>query len=66
MPCSDFSKACAVPWKEVFSVAGACSSTMPLRTSVIASESETPGRRSKEKVTEGSWPRWVTDSGPTP
>jgi len=53
--------ACAVPWKVALSVGGTCSSSVALFTSAIASESATPGRRSNDRVTEGSWPRWLTE-----
>src|SRR4051794_28104294 len=35
-------------------------------TAATPCDSEVPGWRSKEMVTEGSWPAWVTASGPTP
>ena len=35
-------------------------------TSVTASESPVPGLTSNDRVTAGSWPAWVTDSGPSP
>src|SRR5712692_76228 len=34
-------------------------------TSATAVPSETPGFRSKDRVTDGNWPEWVTVSGPT-
>src|SRR5512141_2015616 len=37
-----------------------------LSTADTASPRATPGRRLNERVTEGSWPRWFTRSGPTP
>ena len=58
-------KAWAVPWKLVVSVAGIRSSRSTLRISFTASPSATPGLRLKEMVTAGSWPRWLTVSGPT-
>ena len=66
MPCSELWNACAVPEKVPVSVAGAASSRVPACTWPMACESATPGRRSNEKVTEGSWPRCVTCIGPTP
>src|SRR2546423_590010 len=39
---------------------------MPACTCAIACDSARPGRTSKEKVTEVSWPRCATCSGPTP
>ena len=33
---------------------------------VTAVPSDMPGCRLKEIVTEGSWPVWLTDSGPAP
>ena len=59
-------KACAVPWNVVFRVVGTCSSCVALFTSSIACDSATPGLRSNEMVTDGSCPRWLTESGPTP
>ncbi len=35
-------------------------------TCATASPSATPGLRLKDTVTDGSWPVWFTDSGPTP
>ena len=64
MPCSELWKACAVPPKDALIVAGTCMVAISLFTSSIAWDRATPGRRSKEKVTDGSCPRWVTDSGP--
>ena len=37
-----------------------------LSTSAVAWPSATPGFRLKESVTEGSWPEWLTVSGPMP
>ena len=37
-----------------------------LSTAATASPKATPGLRLKEMVTDGSWPRWLTVSGPTP
>ena len=56
-------KAWAVPWKLVAIVAGSVSRAS-LSTCVTASLSETPGRRLKESVTAGSWPRWATAERP--
>ena len=57
--------ACAVPWKLVAIVAGS-SARAAASTCATASPSATPGRRLNESVTDGSWPVWLTDSGPTP
>src|SRR6266404_9206985 len=65
MLASEVWEACAVPWKVVFSVSGTFISTEARRTSAMAWLSDTPGRKSNDRLTEGSWPRWVTVSGPT-
>ena len=46
-------------------VAGTCIVAISRLTWSIACDSATPGRRSKEMVTDGNWPRCVTASGPT-
>ena len=56
--------ACAVPWKLPEIVAGRVSAATDW-TRATASPSATPGCRLNDKVTEGSWPVWFTDSGPT-
>ena len=50
----------------MLSVAGICKSRVALRTASMACDSDTPGLKSNETVTEGSWPSWLTVSGPTP
>ena len=65
IPCRELWKACAVPPKEALIVAGTCIAATALLTSSMASDKATPGRTSKENVTDGSCPRWVTASGPT-
>src|SRR2546422_4646420 len=57
-------KACAVPWNLVVTLGGRMPAPASF-TSLTASPSETPGLRLNEIVTAGSWPRWLTDSGPT-
>ena len=55
-PFSDAWKACAVPWKLVFSVAGTRSSRWTCSTCFTASLSDTPGFVLNEIVTaEGKW-----------
>src|SRR3990172_9723488 len=63
-PRSDDSNSLAVPWKLVLTVAGRLSRASPL-TAATASPRATPGLRLKEMVTEGIWPVWFTDRGPT-
>jgi hypothetical protein len=46
-------------------VAGICIVAVSRLTCSIACDSAHAGRRSKEIVTEGSWPWCVIDSGPT-
>src|SRR5512134_2383964 len=58
-------KACAVPWKLVVMDAGRVARAT-LSTAETASPRANPGRRLNERVTEGSWPRWFTSSGPRP
>ena len=55
----------ALPWKLVTMVAG---STLRAASSTraTASPSATPGITLKDSVTDGNWPVWLTDSGPTP
>ena len=53
-----------MPWKLVVTVAGSVSRATALDL-VTASPSEVPGLRLKETVTAGSWPMWLTVSGPT-
>jgi hypothetical protein len=65
-PLSESWKAWAVPWKLMLSVAGGRSSRRTASTWATASLSETPGRGLNEIVTDGSCPRCVTVSGPTP
>ena len=57
-------KACAVPCKLVVTSAGSVSRAT-LWTSLTASPSDVPGLRLKDSVTAGSWPMWLTVSGPT-
>src|SRR5450756_566194 len=56
--------ACAVPWKLPEIVAGNVSRATAC-TRATASPSAIPGRRLNESVTDGNWPVWLTDSGPT-
>ena len=42
------------------------SGLMAWLTSSMACDNATSGRRSNEKVTEGSCPKWLTESGPNP
>ncbi len=65
-PFSESWKAWAVPWNVALSVAGMRSSRCTASTWAVASLSDTPGLVLNEMVTEGSWPRWVTTSGPSP
>src|SRR3954447_2828396 len=62
-PCSDDWNACAVPWKDVVTEDGRLFAAFS--TCATASPSETPGLRLNESVTDGSWPEWLTLSGPT-
>src|SRR4029079_12133298 len=62
-PCSDDSNACAVPWNIVEIDAGTLAAAT-WRISLTASPSATPGCRLNEIVTDGSWPVWLTTSGP--
>ena len=64
-PASDCWNAWAVPWKLVVMEMGSIEAAR-LCTSLTAWPSATPGARSNEMVTEGSWPVWLTVSGPTP
>src|SRR4030066_2372822 len=65
IPWSDAWKAWAVPWKLVVIDAGSVARAT-LSTAATACPKEMPGWRLKERVTEGSWPRWFTRRGPTP
>src|SRR5512143_3665917 len=64
-PFKEVWNAWAVPWKLVVMEAGRVARAT-LSTADTASPSAMPGRRLNERVTEGSWPRWFTRSGPTP
>src|SRR6266852_2371086 len=56
-------KASAVPWKLDRMPAGNPSSRSAAWTASTAWLRETPRARLKDRVTEGNWPWWLTDSG---
>ena len=60
LDCSEAWKACAVPWNEPLSVAGAQIAFDALTLST-AWPSDTPGARLKDSVTAGNWPWWLTE-----
>ena len=66
MFCSDAWNAWAVPWKDALMVAGTCISCIAFSITSMPSDSDSPARRSNERVTDGSCPRWLTLKGPTP
>src|SRR5215813_4265275 len=55
----------AWPSKLVEIVAGSTRSATAL-TCAVASPSDTPGRRPNDSDTDGNWPEWLIDCGPTP
>src|SRR5436309_13009213 len=63
-PCNESWNACAVPWKLVVTVEGSVAAAVD-SIADTASPSATPGLRLNEIVTDGSWPVWLTLSGPT-
>src|SRR5258705_13482111 len=62
---NDSGNSFTVPWKFALIVAGIRNSRIPSLTPFAASPSEKPGRKLKEIVTAGSWPKWLTLNGPT-
>ena len=64
-PCSESWNACAVPWKRGRRSSPAASPPRSAWIASTASPSATPGFRLNEIVTDGSWPVWLTVSGPT-
>src|SRR5262249_1593813 len=64
-PFSEAWNAWAAPWKLPMSVAGARTSRTTCWTCDTAWLSDTPSLRLNEIVTDGSWPRWLTVSGPS-
>src|SRR3954468_20602241 len=54
----------ACPSKLVVMIGGSTRSATCL-TCAVACPSETPGRRPNESETDGSWPEWLIDCGPT-
>ena len=62
-PFSESWNACAVPWNVVEIADGSVAARRCLISST-ASPSASPGLRLNEIVTDGSWPVWLTVSGP--
>ncbi|MNK53154.1 hypothetical protein D3C87_721060 [compost metagenome] len=56
---------CAEPWKAYETPSGSSSSAAS-RTMRVATSRVTPGAASKDNVTAGSCPTWLTVTGPTP
>src|SRR3954471_8863288 len=56
-------KAAAVPWKLPVMVSGTCASSLAFLMPVTASLKVLPGAMSKDRVTAGTWPAWLTLSG---
>ena len=62
--CCVVSYAAAVPVKLAAMLAGSvCAAACWM--ALIAAPSDAPGARSKEIVTDGNWPEWLTVTGPT-
>ena len=59
----DSSNAAAVPWKLPWMESGMPIASLAWRMPLTASDSALPGARSKEMVTAGIWPAWLTESG---
>ena len=63
-PASACWKTCAAPEKPVTTVGGRPRSRSTARIAVTASPSAMPGGVLKPMTTAGSWPWWLTFSGP--